>query len=44
MSWQIPLADLDYDLQEVEAVASVVRGKWLTMGQVTQEFERRFAD
>lgn len=44
MQWKIPLADLDYDDQEVEAVVDVLRSKWLTMGSVTQRFENRFAD
>lgn len=44
MKWQIPLADLDLDESEICAVTNVLRSKWLTMGQVTQEFERRFAD
>lgn len=44
MKWQIPLADLDFDDKEIEAVTAVLRSKWLTMGQVTADFERRFAD
>jgi dTDP-4-amino-4,6-dideoxygalactose transaminase len=44
MEWKISLADLDYDERETEAVVQVLRSKWLTMGQVTQTFERRFAD
>jgi len=44
MKWLIPLADLDFGKEEIEAVTDVLRSKWLTMGQVTQDFERRFAD
>lgn len=44
MKWLVPLADLDFDEKEIEAVTDVLRSKWLTMGQVTQSFERRFAD
>jgi len=44
MKWLVPLADLDFDEREIEAVTGVLRSKWLTMGQVTQDFERRFAD
>ena len=44
MKWLIPLADLDFGEKEIEAVTDVLRAKWLTMGQVTQSFERRFAD
>jgi dTDP-4-amino-4,6-dideoxygalactose transaminase len=43
MEWRVPLADLDYDRREIDAVAAVVRSRWLTMGQVTRDFERRFA-
>jgi len=42
--WEVPLADLDLGQEEIEAVVGVLESKWLTMGQVTQEFERRFAD
>jgi dTDP-4-amino-4,6-dideoxygalactose transaminase len=44
MTWLIPLADLDLDESEVQAVAQVLRSKWLTQGQVTQDFERQFAE
>jgi dTDP-4-amino-4,6-dideoxygalactose transaminase len=44
MNWKIPLADLDFGAAEEEAVLGVLRSKWLTMGAVTQEFERRFAE
>lgn len=41
--WEVPLSDLDLGQEEIEAVVRVLESKWLTMGQVTQEFERRFA-
>ncbi|MDD5297429.1 MAG: DegT/DnrJ/EryC1/StrS family aminotransferase [Rhodocyclaceae bacterium] len=44
MSWQIPLFDPDFDEREEEAVASVIRSKWLTMGERTSRFEARFAE
>ncbi|NUM48963.1 MAG: DegT/DnrJ/EryC1/StrS family aminotransferase [Anaerolineales bacterium] len=44
MNWQIPLADLDYGPAEEAAVQRVLRGKWLTMGAETREFETRFAE
>jgi dTDP-4-amino-4,6-dideoxygalactose transaminase len=44
MDWKIPLADLDYDDQEVDAAADVLRSKWLTMGSITQQFEDQFAE
>lgn len=42
--WRIPLADIDLDDQEIEAVLRVIRSRWLTMGQCTSEFERRFGE
>ena len=44
MKWRIPLADIDFGPEESAAVADVIHSKWLTMGAVTQEFERAFAD
>jgi dTDP-4-amino-4,6-dideoxygalactose transaminase len=44
MGIKIPLSDMDYGLEEERAVLSVIRSRWLTMGEVTQEFERSFAD
>jgi dTDP-4-amino-4,6-dideoxygalactose transaminase len=43
MEWQIPLADVDFGVDEEEAVNKVIRGGWLTMGEMTQAFEREFA-
>ena len=43
MDWRVPLADLDYGVEEEEAVMAVLRRRWLTMGAVTQEFEEEFA-
>jgi dTDP-4-amino-4,6-dideoxygalactose transaminase len=43
MDWRVPLADLDYGLEEIEAVKAVLQSKWLTMGGITQEFEAQFA-
>jgi dTDP-4-amino-4,6-dideoxygalactose transaminase len=44
MDWRVPLADLDYGVEEENAVVAVLRSKWLTMGAVTQEFEVRFCE
>lgn len=44
MDWRVPLADLDYGVEEENAVLAVLRSKWLTMGGVTQEFEQRFCE
>jgi dTDP-4-amino-4,6-dideoxygalactose transaminase len=43
MEWRLPLADLDYGLEEEDAVLAVLRSKWLTMGEVTETFEHEFA-
>lgn len=43
MNWKIPLADIEIGDQEIEAVEGVLRSKWLSMGEVTQKFERAFA-
>lgn len=43
MHWNVPLADLDYGLEEENAVLEVLRSRWLTMGAVTQQFESEFA-
>lgn len=44
MEVRIPLSDLDYGVEEENAVLDVLRSRWLTMGAVTQEFEKDFAD
>jgi dTDP-4-amino-4,6-dideoxygalactose transaminase len=43
MEWHVPLADLDYGVEEEQAVLGVLRSRWLTMGGVTKEFEAQFA-
>jgi dTDP-4-amino-4,6-dideoxygalactose transaminase len=43
MEIQIPLSDLDYGPEEEAAALEVIRRRWLTMGEMTQEFEREFA-
>ncbi len=43
MDWRVPLSDIDFGAEELEAVQQVVKSRWLTMGAVTQEFEREFA-
>lgn len=39
MKWRISLSDITFDQQEHEAVAKVLRSKWLSLGPVTEEFE-----
>jgi dTDP-4-amino-4,6-dideoxygalactose transaminase len=41
--WKVPLADLNFDDSEENAVLDVLRSRWLTMGSVTQAFENEFA-
>ena len=43
MELHIPLADLDYGPEEEQAVLAVLRRRWLTMGEITQQFETEFA-
>jgi dTDP-4-amino-4,6-dideoxygalactose transaminase len=43
MIWRIPLSDIDFGPDEEEAVSSVIRSRWLTMGEVTQAFEAEIA-
>lgn len=43
MAWTVPLADIDFGIEEEEAVLRVVRSRWLSMGEETQNFEKEFA-
>jgi dTDP-4-amino-4,6-dideoxygalactose transaminase len=43
MDWRVPLADLEYGLEEETAILNVLRSKWLTMGAITKEFEAQFS-
>ena len=43
MSKIIPLANIDFDQQEIDAVNKVIASNWLTMGEVTKNFEGEFA-
>jgi dTDP-4-amino-4,6-dideoxygalactose transaminase len=44
MEWKLELTEPDLGAEEIEAVTRVLQSKWLTMGPVTAEFERRFAE
>jgi len=44
MTWRIPLADVDVSDEEIVAVTTVLKSRWLTMGAVTQEFEEAFKE
>jgi dTDP-4-amino-4,6-dideoxygalactose transaminase len=43
IQWKIPLSDITLGEEEAQAVADVVRSRWLTAGAKTAELERRFA-
>ncbi|MBU1628145.1 DegT/DnrJ/EryC1/StrS family aminotransferase [bacterium] len=42
--WKIQLFKLNYDDREVHAVADVVKSGWITMGEKTIGFEKRFGE
>ncbi len=42
--WKVPLFDLDLGEEEYTSVKAVLDSKWLTMGQVTKDFESAFSD
>jgi len=44
MTWKVPLFDLTYGAEEEQAVLDVLRSRWLTMGEKTEEFERAFGE
>jgi len=43
MKWKYPLSDIDFDREEEQEVLRVLRSRWLSMGPVTERFERAFA-
>jgi len=43
MEYKYPLSTPPLDEAEIDAVCKVIRSKWLCMGDVTSEFERKFA-
>ena len=44
MEWQVQLCELNYDWQEEDAVNSVIKSGWLTMGPNVADFERRMQE
>jgi len=42
--WKIPLFDSDYGQQEIDAVTKVLQSRWLTMGEITHQFETQFCN
>ncbi|MCE1189613.1 MAG: DegT/DnrJ/EryC1/StrS family aminotransferase [Ignavibacteria bacterium] len=44
MDYKIPLFDLNFDEQEVEAAVETIRSGWISTGPKTNEFEKVFAE
>jgi dTDP-4-amino-4,6-dideoxygalactose transaminase len=42
--WKIPLFDSNYGNEEIEAVTKVLQSGWLTMGEITHQFETQFCN
>jgi dTDP-4-amino-4,6-dideoxygalactose transaminase len=42
VEWKVPLADVQFNEEEFAAVQNVLKSGWLTMGEITQEFEKEF--
>ncbi len=43
MEWKITLCEPDIGQEEIDAGMKVLKSKWLTMGGVTEQFEKSFA-
>jgi len=43
MDWRVPLSDVNFGVEEEQAVQQVIRSGWLSMGEVTKGFEQEFA-
>ncbi|KPA11331.1 DegT/DnrJ/EryC1/StrS aminotransferase [Candidatus Magnetomorum sp. HK-1] len=41
--WKIPLFDISYEIEEIDAVRNVLESGWLTMGDITKQFEKSLA-
>lgn len=44
VNWKIPLSDIDYGDEELSAVKSVIESRWLSMGKLTEQFEKAVGD
>lgn len=42
MTWKVQLFELNYDHREEQAVADVLKSRWITMGENTKNFEEKF--
>jgi dTDP-4-amino-4,6-dideoxygalactose transaminase len=41
---KIDFSDIDFNAEEINKVSAVVKSKWISMGEVTEEFEQKFAN
>jgi dTDP-4-amino-4,6-dideoxygalactose transaminase len=44
MAWRVCLSDIDFGREELDRVTEVLNSKWLSMGDVTRQFEDRLAE
>lgn len=44
MQWKVQLFELNYDSREEQAVADVIKSRWITMGENTKLFEQKFGE
>lgn len=42
--WKVQLFELNYDEREENAVAQVLKSRWITMGEQTKAFEQKFGE
>ncbi len=42
--WRIPFFEPDLGQAEIDALTAVIKSKWLTMGDVTSDFESQFSE
>lgn len=42
--WKVQLFELNYDHREEEAIAQVLKSRWITMGERTKSFEEKFGE
>jgi len=43
LNWIVPLSNIEFGEEEKNAVKAVLDSGWLTMGEVTRQFEQEFA-
>ena len=43
-AWQVPLADVRFGSEEIEAAVEVLRSGWISQGPVVERFEAAFAE